>query len=88
MINTKHQRYHFLMTPSIVFNSNREQMKQRIKVEGSCLDYVWRRAKPIEMKVMQNGLILSFPDSDVLVHWGGWLHQYDDGAWYAEGGER
>ena len=63
-------------------------MKQRIKVEGGCLDYVWRQAKPIEMKVMQNGLILSFPDSDVLVHWGGWLHQYDDGAWYAEGGER
>lgn len=62
-------------------------MKQRIKVEGGCLDYVWRQARPIEMKVMQNGLILSFPEADVLVHWGGWLHQYDDGAWYAKGGE-
>lgn len=63
-------------------------MKQRIKVEGGCLDYVWRQAKPIEMKVMQNGLILSFPYSDVLVHWGEWLCEGDDGTWYAEGGER
>lgn len=62
-------------------------MKQRIKVEGGCLDCVWRQARPIEMKVMQNGLILSFTDSDVLVHWGEWLCEGDDGTWYAEGGE-
>ena len=34
-------------------------MKQRIKVEGGCLDYVWRQARPIGMIVVQNGLILT-----------------------------
>lgn len=61
-------------------------MKQRIKVVGSCLDYVWRQASPIEMKVMQDGLILSFPEADVLVHWCDWLCEGDDGRWYAEEG--
>lgn len=63
-------------------------MKQRIKVEGGCLDYVWRQARPIGMIVVQNGLILSFQNSDVLVRWGGWLFEGDDGTWYAEGGEK
>lgn len=64
-------------------------MKQRIKVEGGCLDYVWRQVRPIEMKVMQDGLILSFSDSDVLVHWCDWLCEGEDGSWYVEeGGER
>lgn len=63
-------------------------MKQRIKVEGGCLDYVWRQARPIGMIVVQNGLILSLSDADVLVRWGEWLCEGDDGTWYAEGGEK
>ena len=63
-------------------------MKQRIKVEEKNIGDIWRMARPIEMKVMQNGMILSFPDSDVLVHCGGWLCEGDDGTWYAEGGEK